>query len=361
MGMERNPDSKGKSNLIPTELEAFISQNQHNLKTIFDEIKIGILFINLNKRSLLFANRFFHSLVRSKEAMIIGNICDYAEANINRAPKLNISQDLRIQDKGHTFLLGFSIYGISNGIIAVLLREIGSKSIYIQSRKENEFYNKVSELIAEIAHEMGNPLSGISMSLQVLQQNVASWTQEKINMYIEKTINEINRLSVFLKRIRDISDENKLEMKTINLKFLIDDLYHQNQEILKQKRVRFQNLVEDEIKVLIDEVAFFQIMLNLLKNSLQILKPKQEVKIYVDAIDEYYIKLVYRNNGPLIPIELMEKIFSPFYTTKERGGGIGLSISLKLMTRMGGTIRAEHPDDGKGAKFGIYIPNKAGK
>lgn len=323
MSMERNPDIMGKSKLIPTELEAFISLNQSNLKTIFDEINIGILFVNLKKRNLLFANRFFYSLVGTKEAMILQNIFEYADANINRRSKLNISQDLNIQDNGHSFLLGFSIYGISDGIIAVLLREIGSKSIYIQSRQENEFFDKVSELVAEIAHEMGNPLSGISMSLQVLQQNVASWPQEKINMYIERTISEINRLAVFLKRIRDISNEDKLEMKTINMKSIIDDLYHQNQEILKQKRIRFRNLVEDETLIFIDEVAFFQIMLNLLKNSLQILEQKQEIRIYVESIDEYYIKLVYWNNGPQIPEELMEKIFSPFYTTKERGAVSG--------------------------------------
>jgi signal transduction histidine kinase len=361
MKMEKPPRTKPDPKLTSPDLEAFISQNQSNLKTIFDEINIGILFVNRKKRNLLFANRFFYSLVNTKEEMVLKNIHDYADANINRTPKLNISQDLHIQDNGHTFLLGFSIYGISDGIIAVLLREIGSKSIYIQSRQDNEFFDKVSELVAEIAHEMGNPLSGISMSLQVLQQNVANWPQEKVNMYIERTINEINRLAVFLKRIRDISNENKLEMKTINLKSVIDDLYHQNQEMLKQKKIRFRNMVEDELWISIDEVAFFQIMLNLLKNSLQILKHSNVIRIYVESIDEYYIKLVYRNNGPLIPDEFMEKIFSPFYTTKERGGGIGLSISLKLMTRMGGTIRAEHPDDGKGAKFGIYIPNKAEK
>jgi signal transduction histidine kinase len=359
--MEKQSDKKSDPKLMPSDLEAFIGQNQANLKTIFDEINIGILFINLKKRSLLFANRFFHSLAGNNEALVLENIYDYADANISKKSRLNISQDLNVQVNGRKHQLGFSIYGIASDIIAVLLREIGSKSIYIHSRQENEYFDKVSELVAEIAHEMGNPLSGISMSLEVLQQNVASWPLEKTNLYIEKTINEIKRLSVFLKRIRDISNEDKLEMKTIKLKSAINDLYHQNQEILKQKKIHFRNLVEDDIFILVDEVAFFQILLNLLKNSLHILARNQEISIYVESIDEYYIKLVYRNNGPLIPEDIMDKIFSPFYTTKERGGGIGLSISLKLMTRMGGTIRAEIPDDGNGAKFSIYIPNKTGK
>jgi signal transduction histidine kinase len=102
-------------------------------------------------------------------------------------------------------------------------------------------------------------------------------------------------------------------------------------------------------------------MLNLLKNSIQILERNRVIEIYIESIDEYYIKLVYRNNGPQIPEDSLEKIFSPFYTTKEEGGGIGLSVSLKLMARMGGTIRAEQPSGGEGAKFGIYIPNTGGR
>jgi len=357
--MKKNPEIQTKPELSPTDLETFIIQNHSKLKTIFDEINIGFLFINFKKRNLLFANQYFNSLVEKRESFVLEHICNYAELNIDRKPKLNLSQDLQIKSNGRTFLLGFSIYRISGKLIAVLLSEIASKSIYIQSKQENLFYNKFSELVAEISHEIGNPLAGISMSLQVLQLNMASWPQEKINMYIERTINEINRLSIFLKRIRDISNENKLELKTIDLKSIIDDLYHQNQEILKQKRIRFRNLVKDDIFASIDEVAFFQIILNLLKNSIQILESGGEIKLYIESIDEYYIKLVYRNNGPPIPEEVMEKIFSPFYITKDRGGGIGLSISLKLMTRMGGTIRAEQPEGGKGAKFGIYIPNKA--
>jgi len=99
-----------------------------------------------------------------------------------------------------------------------------------------------------------------------------------------------------------------------------------------------------------------QILFNLLNNSLHILSPGKEINIYVEKEDEYYITMVYRNNGPPIPEELMEKIFSPLFTTHNKRKGIGLAISLKLMTRMGGTIKAVPPEDGAGEKFVRHVP-----
>ena len=115
-------------------------------------------------------------------------------------------------------------------------------------------------------------------------------------------------------------------------------------------------MIDEGVEVLLDKEAFHQIILNLMNNSMHILSPGQEIKIYVDDRDELFVKFVYRNNGVPIPNELMEKIFSPLYTTKDRGGGIGLAISLKLMTRMGGTMKAVPPEDGIGVKFLLYIP-----
>jgi signal transduction histidine kinase len=123
------------------------------------------------------------------------------------------------------------------------------------------------------------------------------------------------------------------------------------------QEITFTNMVDKHIEISIDEGAFFQIILNLLNNSMQILSPNKEIKIYVEEVDDFFVKLVYRNNGKPIPEELMGKIFSPLYTTKGRGEGIGLPISLKLMTRMGGSMKAVPPEDGIGAKFVLYIPN----
>ena len=340
--------------------DTIVKSNTEVIK-ILDEIPIGMLILNYAEKTILYSNKYFKSIPSAHTKIILENIYNHSAEYTNYQRILNISQEIEIKEEGKRYLYGFSIYQIDRITISAFASEIASKSTYAESRQKNVFYNELLELISEITHEIGNPIAGMKTGLQVLLHNISSWPQEKMENYIKRTLNEIDRLAVFLKRIRDVYNENPLEMKTINLKSHIDNVFRLNEEILKQKEIKFKNMVEENINILIDEVAFSQIIFNLLKNSLQILEPQKEIKIYVEDIDDFYIKLVYRNNGKPIPEKLLEKIFSPFFTTKDREGGIGLPISLKLLTRMGGTMKAAQPEDGKGAKFVIYIPNKIKK
>lgn len=321
-------------------LAGYFDKDNGELKEIFDAISLGVAFLDHKEKSVLFRNKYFNTILKDKEKDTLDYIFKYINQNINSPRNLSKTQEVEISKNGKDIKIGFSAYLVNDKIVVVFLRPIASRSIYLESRQKSQFFDKWSELVAEMAHEIANPLSGINTSLQVMLHNITTWPLEKIRSYIERTITEINRLSNFLKRIREVSSENKLDIEQKNLRSIIQDVLVQNEELIKQKKIKYSNLVDNNINVLVDEVAFHQIILNLLKNSLQILSTGKEIKIYEEGIDDFYVKLVYQNNGPPIPEELMEKIFSPLYTTKDRRGGIGLAISLKLMTRMGGTMKA---------------------
>lgn len=337
-------------------LENYFDKASRELNGIFN-ISLGVIFLDYRKKSILFANDYFHSIVKDKKKDILGNIYSYIDQNINGPKELSKNQQVIIIREGKGMELGFTAFRINDNIVLVFLRPIASRSIYLESKQKSQFYDKWSELVAEMAHEIGNPLSGINTSLQVMLHNITTWPMGKIKDYIERTITEINRLSNFLKKIREVSRDNILDIKPTNLRNVTEKVLLQNEELLKQKKISYYNMINKDTNVLIDEEAFLQIILNLINNSLQMLTPYKQIKIYEEEIDDPYVKLVYRNNGPPIPEELMEKIFSPVYSTKDRGGGIGLAISLKLITRMGGTMKAVPPEDGIGAKFLLYIPH----
>ncbi|MCK5055540.1 MAG: HAMP domain-containing histidine kinase [Candidatus Aminicenantes bacterium] len=337
-------------------LEAYFEKKDWTLKKICDLGFTGLVFLNNKKRKIFFNNKYFSSIVKGKEEEILDKIYSYIDNITDKQKLIHQTHEIVFDENGEEMILGFSPYYLTDDIIAVFFRDITSRTILLENKQENLVYDKLSELVAEMAHEIGNPLSGINTSLHVMLHNLSTWPLEKIQGYIERTIDEINRLANFLKRIREVSKESKLTLKQTNLKRLIDKVLFQNEELLKQKSIIYKNMVVEDIDVIVDSEAFHQIILNLINNSLQILSPGQEIKIYVDDTDKLFIKLVFRNNGVSIPEELMEKIFFPLYTTKDRGGGIGLAISLKLMTRMGGTMKAVPPEDGIGAKFLLYTP-----
>jgi signal transduction histidine kinase len=356
---DKNSDIKGTNAASSLSIiESLFNREGQAIGTILNKISIGIIIINYKKRAVFFANEYYNSLAsHKKREEIINNIYQYLDANINTQKKIDISQDMVIKGDGNELLLSFTTYRISDEIFVILIDEVTSGIMYFLTKQENQYYNKLSELIAEMVHEIGNPLSGINTSLQVLRHNISSWPLEKVTTYIDRTIDEINRLADFLSRMREVSDENKLEIKPTNLRKVIDSVLLQNEDLFTQQDITYKNSVVEDIIVSIDEVAFHQIMLNLINNSLHILPAGKTIKIDVEEIDEFYVKLVYRNDGKPIPEEHMEKIFSPLYTTKGKRKSIGLAISLKLMTRMGGTMKAVPPEDGIGAKFILFVPN----
>jgi two-component system sensor kinase len=356
----KNKDSAVKETVELT-LEEYLKKDNW-AKKIFDRISRAIIILNYRQRTVLFTNKHFHSTFNNNEEKeLLDNIYNYINTTLNNHKKLDVSQDLEINGDRDKILLTFTAFRISKEIFVVFLSEISSRLIYFLSKQENLYYNKLSEMAAEMAHEIGNPLSGINTSLQVMLHNLSTWPSEKIKDYIERTISEIDRLSDFLKRMREVSNENKLEMNPTNLKGIIDRVLLQYKDLLHQKKITFKNMVDKDVEVSIDEGAFCQILLNLLNNSMQVLSPNKEIKIYVEEVDDFYVKLIYRNNGEPIPEELMEKIFSPLYSTKRERKGIGLAISLKLMNRMGGSMKAVPPEDGIGAKFVLYIANNSKK
>ncbi|MCP4215886.1 MAG: HAMP domain-containing histidine kinase, partial [bacterium] len=219
------------------------------------------------------------------------------------------------------------------------------------------FYDWLSGLTAELVHEIGNPLASVNTTLQVLFDCLETWDIAKQKSYVMRAINEIERLSKYLKKLREFSaSDSYIDKSTVFLKALIDEVFDQHRALVEVKKISVSRAISEDLRVFVDHDVFYQVVLNLVQNSLDILPEGGRIWIEVEDVNDYFVKLVYCNNGPPIPKEMMERIFMPFYSTKTGGSGIGLAVSLKLMTRMGGKMQAEIPKNNEGARFVLYIP-----
>lgn len=312
---------------------------------------LGIALIDPQKEKVIYENNYLKKYNKENRDHIISHIIKHFATKKN-----DTFQEVKLKSGS---IIGYSVYPATGNNQLILLNEISYKKLFIENKNQNDYFTQLSSLTAEIAHEVGNPLSSVTMTLQVLLKDFNNWDNDLKKDYIGISIKELNRLSKFLKRVREISLENKLDLKHQPLKPLIEQVINNNKVLFDKKNIEIENKVPNSLKVLIDESSFYQVLFNLFHNSTSILPRAGKISIDVDEnnpVSSHFIKLIYRNNGPVLKDEEKKKMFLPFFTNREKGSGIGMSLALKLMTRMGGTINLTSPPEGWGAQFTIYIP-----
>lgn len=323
---------------------------------LFNHLKIGVLMLSHAPPGLIFANEHFYHVAKDKEKEIIDTIFK----EIRTRKECDVKSYMRLDiEMGDGFTIGFTVYKLSEAECIVFLSDISHKQIFLENKDENRFYDRLSRIIAELAHEIGNPLASVGTALQVLQGGMDTFEREKKDEYIHRAITELDRLSRYLKKIRDFSAvKPSIRQETLTLAPLLNRVMEQHRLRLEAKNITVACNIAGNVTVLADANALQQVLLTLLLNSIDILPADGggRIGVEVEEVTERFVKLVYRNNGPSIPPEVKKHVFMPFYTTKTGGSGIGLAVAMKIMTRMGGKIGIDTPEQGWGAKFALYIP-----
>ncbi len=323
-------------------------------KSIFDKIDFPVLIINLKNQEILFENSSFLSIDKNRIKDILAFI--FKSHNENNGERLG-QCTFDIISKQMVFTIGITSFKLKENIFLVFVKDISSKMISQSKNTIGQFHNELSMVIAEIAHEVGNPISAIKTTLQVLYTNIDNWDIEKIKHFVSITINEIERISEFLKYIKSFSLDNKLNIKKHNLLEIINWIIAHNELYLYSNKIDVSIAINKDLSVYIDKNAFYQVVFNLIKNSVDAMDEiiEKKISIVAEIYNKQFIKMLFKNNGKTIDVSLIKKIFTPLFTTNGKNRGLGLPISLKFMTLMNGMIEAAVPKD-MGAEFILYIP-----
>ena len=220
---------------------------------------------------------------------------------------------------------------------------------------------QLGEMTARIAHEIKNPLSAIKTIIQLMQEDPALRPQysrdlELINSEVDRLGNTVMQLLDFARPARDKQEAVGLwEAADAALRFLDHDL--------RQGGIIAENEIPKNISPVPGSLsAFREIFLNLILNSIQ--AGGEGTRLWLQAWEgvledgsERFILLVVEDDGPGIPMDLQAKVFTPFFTTKQRGTGLGLAIVRRDVEHMGGRITLESPTRAdRGTRFLIHLP-----
>ena len=225
-------------------------------------------------------------------------------------------------------------------------RNKDSRKVSHRKIDANNFNDKFTNMMSELAHEIHNIITPVYMTLQFILKNTSKPEQYRDN--INHSIGMLNRLYDLLEEVRDSSYEKEIEKRAVFLKDTVDKVFLQNLKLLETKNIIFVNEIHESLKVLIDEDSFNQVLYNLFQNTMNCLSDSGigMIRVNIEETNEQSVKMIYRNNGPPIPEGSLEKVFIPHFSISGRKKVLGLGISRKLMTKMGGAISAEAPERG---------------
>lgn len=229
-------------------------------------------------------------------------------------------------------------------------------------KKELDSWQK---LIRVLTHEIMNSISPITSLTTVIssyfknKDNTNSVTPEKIShQIIAKTITGLNTIEETGKGLLDFVDKYRSLTslpKPILNKFTVDSLF-QRCKLLMESNISdnikiIASVNPKDVSIVADYAQVEQILINLIKNAIEALGNKKDGTIKLKAFyGENDILIQVEDNGSGISEDIIENIFVPFYTTKENGSGIGLSLSKQIMQNHNGTISVNSATD-NGAEF----------
>lgn len=217
--------------------------------------------------------------------------------------------------------------------------------------RELESYRK---LISVLTHEIMNllsPLSSVAGSLETLYHpsnqpiNLAEVNEDilKTTLNSIEVINEqSNGLMNFVNNYRKLSRIPKPEIKPFETEEWIDQLRIVYSEKMRDNDIDFQITADHGIKQIIaDKKLINQVVVNLMNNAMDAVKERGDsrlIKLNIENTRQNRVWICISNNGPAISPEVQDKIFVPFFTTKEEGSGIGLSICQEIMKLHNGSL-----------------------
>ncbi|WP_431243159.1 sensor histidine kinase [Flavobacterium sp. P21] len=203
-----------------------------------------------------------------------------------------------------------------------------------------------------ISHELLNsitPIRSICQNLQDLveQDSLSSEDLEDIKNSVETMLRRSNHLQKFVEGYRKLAMLPSPKKQKIELKDLVDNSLDIMEPMFKKENIEIINSISRHYFITVDAQQIEQVLINLLTNSINALKKTNQKQIFISAEakeNRTFIKIA--DNGIGIEKEIENKIFLPFFTTRNEGAGIGLTLSKNIIEAHGGYINYKN-ENGK--------------
>jgi len=365
-----------------------LSQDHALLSEIIDIAAVAVISIDQNQHIVRFNQGAQHVFGYSQQEIIGRPVDILLPSQFRAAQKAYVQNfersgsDSRSTDRrgeiagrrkdGTTFPARATISNVThNGIttMTIFLRDISEiKHAEQHSKRTQEELahvgrvNMLGEISASLAHELYQPLTAILANAQVIQHQITSSAaiSAETKEAISDVIDDAQRAAQIIRRLRSLSERRKYHIETVDVNKLIVE----TESLLRSQLIMSQLHVDLELEpalpmVSCDPIQLQQVFLNLLTNAIDATAkckpPDRRVLICTSLTKTNTLEISIKDRGTGFKNETYENLLKPFFTTKEKGMGMGLAISKSILENVGGRLWATN-NRSPGATFYISLP-----
>jgi two-component system, LuxR family, sensor kinase FixL len=238
---------------------------------------------------------------------------------------------------------------------AAFIRDISDKTRLQQQLVESEKLAAIGGTAAKIGHEIANPLNGIYLTLQLVEQRLGRHpsADKRVTADVLKIKKEIARLNQLVQEFRTLSRPQDYHFLTTNVGAMIADILDLQRPLCESRGIKVRRRIAFDVPTMrVDEDKLKQALLNLIKNASEAMPTGGTLSVALNHLDGR-IMIEIADTGSGIPAGT--DVFAPFFTTKKEGTGLGLIIVRQIISAHGGTIFYDS-QPGMGTTFHITLP-----
>lgn len=218
-----------------------------------------------------------------------------------------------------------------------------------------ERLSAIGEMAALVAHDIRNPLAAIGGFARALLGKAGP--DDPARGHLGVIVEEVSRLEGIVTKVLDSARPDPPEAQVVHINPLIEEAVKLLEEELREGRIRVSLTLDPGLPAVpADSDRLFEMVLNLLRNAMQAMPGGGSLTVMTFPAAEA-VEIQFADTGQGIPEEIRQRIFSPFFTTKPSGSGLGLTIVDQIVREHGGTIGL-HSTVGAGTTFTVKLPSR---
>lgn len=230
-----------------------------------------------------------------------------------------------------------------DGSHLLFIEDVTERKRYESIAANADMANNTALLLSSLRHELGNPVNSLKMALSVLGDNYDAFDDGRRREYIARSLEQVKVLEELLVHLRSFHAMHTFTPEPMRLDLYYEDYCSFLREVAGQRNTTLSvTPCTEPLVVLAHRRALHQSLTNLTTNAFEALEQVREARLELEVIREAgYATVEVRDNGPGIATDTLRDVFSPLFSTKENGTGMGLAIVRNLMLAMRGDVEVQ--------------------